>query len=252
MTMDLRVNFLGVCTHMQWKGSIPTCMNRVVLVNATAGDRIAGEPIQSHIPTLRIAARHIIDMESLSLPKPGGDIVEWRLDGVRVRIENATDEIRHDETFGKCIPALGKLTSDVGVPSKAAVHDDVKELASCIFDVTGGTLYGATNEHGAAYAVLETATGGNPRVSITSFQPDGTRLVLNLHPGAEISLSNLGATKEHDSHFDFYLHYKLAAEMPPHPQLPLGPPCQSNRPPGHTWPPGFQSVDVGCSNSIYP
>lgn len=251
--MDLRVYFLGICTHMEWHDTVPRYMDRVVLYNATAGDEIDGQPIQSHVPTLRIAVRDIIGQKSLVLPGTSGGIVEWRLDGVRVRIENATDPVDRDATFFTCIPSLSKLVPDIGVPSKAAVDDGVRELAACIFDVTGGTLYGRANKQSAAFGFLETATDGDPVISITPFDdPTGEPGKLTLRPGAEISLSNVGATEKHDSAYDFYLHYRLAGRMPEHPRLPDPPTTCIVPAPGHTWPPGFQSVDVGCSNSIYP
>lgn len=208
--------------------------------------------VDSHAATLRIAAKHI-DGADLPLPEPRDGIVEWTLNGARVRVENAGGDIRQDPSFGRCIPRLGYLTPELSAPLKPAVDDGDAAVASCIFEVTGGSLFGHRSPGGAAWALLESPTAGAPRVSITSFA--GLRNEIRLHEGAEIAISNLGVVEKPDNIYDFYLHYTLAAAMPTEPPgLPTGESpaaCVSNAH-GHTWPPAFKSVGPGCSNSAYP
>jgi hypothetical protein len=223
-----------------------------VLANGFGDKTIREKSVRSHVPTLRIAVSDIVGLESLALPGTSDAIVEWRLNGVRVRIENAIDEAVRDDSFNNCIPRLGQLTPDVGPPSKAAVEDGMAELTSCIFDVTGGRLQGGSNQPGAALALLSTKTESAPLVSITSFAT-GERGELQLRDGAQMTLSNLGATGEDDDLYDFYLHYTLAERMPDILAVPPPSPCRGgNHPSGRTWPPGFKSVGPGCSNSAYP
>jgi hypothetical protein len=250
MTMDLTVYFAGVCTHVWWEDPPPAFTHRVVLANGIAEGNIHGKRIRSHIPTLRVADQDILDMTSPVPPRSSGGITEWRLDGARVRIENAITEVERDLTFKRCIPKLGDLTSDIGPPSKEAVDGGVLDFTACIFDVTGGTLKGRANQSRAAFALLETDTSEIPKVHIT-WSTTAEPTVLHLVRGAEMTIANLGAAENDDADFDFYLHYKLAAEMPAYLGVPGPSDCTINEP-ARTWPPGFGSVGPGCSNSAYP
>lgn len=251
--MELNVFFAGVCTHVWWDEPPVRYTKRVVLRNATAGDDIHLKHIKPHIPTLRIAAADIVGMDSLDLPGTDG-ILQWRLSGGRVRMANAIDgEPVPDPSFGTCIPHLRNLTPNVGPPSDAAVDGDDPSIISCIFELTAGTLYGCTNQSGAALGLFVAKTNDLP---ILRFTPLGTgpgRTIM-LRDGARITFSNLGATTEDDDSFDFYLHYRLAQDMPETLGVP-GPDrqgCAVFNEDVPTWPPGFKSVGPGCSNSAYP
>lgn len=226
---------------------------RVVLVNGTEGSTIQPD-IQSHVPTLRIAAHDILNMDFLNWPGTGGPILEWQLNGARMRLANGTSPLLRDPSVETCMPSLRRLTSQISPPSKEAVEDEDPRRALCIFDVTHGTLSAAAHrEGGPVYGMLRTETDGPPRLSIRQFGSAVPQEIV-LRDGAEITIANLGATEQHDGSNDFYLHYELAAAKPDNPGIPrdLAPGCVDNKAPRPTWPPGFTSVDVGCSNSAYP
>jgi len=251
--MGISVYFIGICTHVWWDEDTPALPPRVVLVNATEGSSVHPE-IHAHVPTLRIAGQDILNMDSLIWPGTGGLIHEWRLNGARMRLENGTTVRERHSSFETCMPSLRAIMPNVGPPSKEAIEDENLRRAACIFDVTHGTLSAGTlREGGAVFGMLRTETEGSPRLSIRSFG-SGLPKEIFLRDGAEITISNLGATEQHDGSHDFYLHYELAATIPTDPGIPAAPSssCVVNKNPRPTWPPGFASVDVGCSNSAYP
>jgi hypothetical protein len=260
MSMGISIHFLGICTHVWWEGMQP----RVILTNAREKSHIGDQDTESHIAKLRIAAKDIVNVDSLPWPADslvwpgtGEAIIEWPLDGVRIRIENGTTPPARDVEHFHCIPSLQHLLGpdiDIGPPSQASVEDGNPELASCIFDVNCGSVSGgALRPDGAVFGMLRTETDGQPRLRIASFGST-TPKVLTLRDGAEVTISNLGATERHDGRFDFYLHYKLAETMPAVLKAPenTGDDCVVNIGAIATWPPGFRSVDAGCSNSTYP
>jgi len=255
--MGISIHFLGICTHVWWPGMQP----RVVLLNATTRITIADQEIEPHVAKLRIAAKDIVDIDgkpwpadSLAWLGTGEPIVEWQLDGVRMSIKNgATAEPTQDPEHFHCIPSLQQLVPDVGPPSQAMVEDGDRTLTSCIFYVTCGNVSGgAVRKNGAVFGMLRAETNGQPQLSIAAFGSTTPRIV-TLRDDAEVTITNLGATERQDGHFDFYLHYKLAQDMPPLPKAPdgTGDECVVNES-SLTWPPGFGSVDAGCSNSNYP
>lgn len=245
--MRLTVHFLGICTHVWWEGISP----RMVLVNAKNNTPVKEHNIESHVPTLRIAARDIVDLDPQRWPGTSGTILEWELDGARLRIENGATPFQRHSSVDLCMPSLAKLDPDIGPPSKAAVEAGDPALVSCIFELTHGELRCAVlREDGAAFSRLRTETDGQPRLSITSFRSGETR-TLTLQDGAEITIANLGVA---EAAADFFLHYTLAETMPARLVGP-GPrdsSCRVNAPGPATWPPGLGSVDAGCSNSRYP
>ena len=257
--MGISVYFLGICTQVWWEGMQP----RVVLINATEKTRIGDQEIDSHIAKLRIAAKDIVDIDSVSWPADSlvwsgtsDAIIEWRLDGVRLRIENGTttSPAKDPEHF-HCIPSLQQLIGDaeLGPPSQEVVEDGNARLTSCIFDLNCGVVSGgALRPNGAVFSMLRAETNGQPQLRIAAFDSSTPKL-LTLRDGAEVTITNLGATERQDSRFDFYLHYKLAENMPPVLRGPTstGDDCVVNEN-GRTWPPGYGSVDAGCSNSNYP
>ena len=249
--MDLKIDFAGVCTHVWWTDSIPPYTSRVVLVNASAGDHIRGRDIKPHVATLRVLKEDVVNGDALRGARNNDPVIDYLLAGARVRV-NATSPVHKDPSFRNCIYSLRELTPALGMPSREAVDDGVPDRTACIFDVTGGTLHGRVNPSGAAYASLETDTQGDPTVTIfNAVTHDSIEIILK--PGAEITISNLGATEQDDDLYDFYLHYRLAATMPKDPGLPGPDPRICLRPaPGATWPPNFGSVGPGCSNSAYP
>lgn len=247
--MGITVYFAGICTHVGWDESRP----RVVLVNGTQGDRIEDQHIDAHVPTLRIAASDLTDIASLNLPGTRDAIIEWKLDGTRIRIENGTGSPQQHPSYVNCMPSLRNLTPAIGAPAAEAVEGRDARLVSCVFDVTCGTISaGAFKTNGAVFSMLRAETEGAPGLSIAPFG-SGDPQVLTLRDGAAITIANLGATERHDGSHDFYLHYKLAAEMPPSPGIPTATAsgCILN-PVSSTLPPGLTTVNVACSNSGYP
>lgn len=251
MSIDLTVHFVGICTHVWWE-ELPQFTGRVVLVNATAGATIDGHIIPPHYATLRIAASDIVDLDGMP-PGTGDPIVQWMLNGERIRIENATDAaVGKHSSFESCVPHLADHATNLGPPDSAVVDGSDASLTAAIFDITGGTLHGGANYlGGASTSYLTASTGGeDPRLLLTPFGTGVPRL-LTLRAGAEITLSNIG---DDDGDYDFYLHFKTAADMPTGKSTPAGATenCSILKRFPKTWPPGAGSVGPGCSNSTYP
>lgn len=254
--MEIEVFFAGVCTHVWWNEPPVSYSKRVVLVNGSGFTPIHDKLIKPHIATLRIAAADIEGLDTLDWKGTIHDgIVEWKLNGERIHIENAVfGDPQADDSMLTCMPHLRDLTSAVGHPSHAAIEELDPALTSCVFYLTGGTLYARQNENEAVLGRLLVETTEAPRLNVTPFgKPSVT---IHLKPGAKITFSNLGETTEADDEFDFYLHYQLADEMP---TTPLGIPHKGrtgcgyySNEPVKTIPPGFGSVGPGCSNSAYP
>ena len=253
--MELRIYFVGICTHLWWGPPRPGphITNKVVLVNAHDGARVGRHDIPPHLATLRFRAADIVRTENLELDEPITPIVEWRLEGARVEVENAVGPARTDESYLRCMPHLGTLTPDIGPPSIPVDENAVPELASAYFHVSGGTLSAALNDSGAAIGILEmdTAGGESPRIRITPFV-GGTPIVVTLRAGAEVTISNVEAPGVADP-FGFLLHYRTAVSIPAHPKVPV----RQEAPSGcrvlqraETWPSG--TVGPGCSNTGYP
>lgn len=246
--MGISIHFIGICTHVWWDESRP----RVVLVNAVEGKRIQEQDIGSHVPTLRIAARHLTEVDQAMVwPGTSDAIIEWQLSGARISI-NTTGTPQRDDSFLRCMPSLRNLTPDVGAPSPD-IDTEVLGLTACLFNITGGTFSaGAIRDNGAVFAKLTAETEGPPALSIAAYGSEVPSLI-GLKDGAEITIANLGATEGHDGSLDFYLHYMLAATMPDVLGVPKppGPNCRVNAY-SPTWPKGFGTVDAGCSNSAYP
>lgn len=257
--MGISVSFLGICTHVWWEGMTP----RVILTNATERINMGGQDIEPHVAKLRIAAKDIVDIDSLPWPSDSlawpamsEPIVEWQLDGVRMGIDNGTTSPSKDPEHFHCIPSLQNLLGPevkLGPPSQAAVEEGDPRLASCIFDVHCGVVSGgALRTNGAVFGMLRTETNGQPRLRIAPFG-SATPKIVTLRDGAEITITNLGAAERNDGRFDFYLHYRLAETLPAvliSPEI-TGDDCVVNAF-SRTWPPGFGSVEAGCSNSNYP
>lgn len=252
--MAITVYFVGICTHLWWDEEHP----RVVLVNGKDAREIQNQHIGSHVPTLRIAASDIIsESDPWTFPGTRNAIVEWQLDGARISIVNGTSgPCRRHPSFHNCMPRLNSYIEprEIGAPSQDAVEGRDARLTSSIFDLTCGEMAaGALKKTGAVFGRLRAETAEAPRLQIAPYG-SGEPRVITLRDGAEITISNLGATEGHDGSSDFFLHYTLAAEMPD----PLGAPVETPAgcPPPNTfastWPPGFTTVDAGCSNSAYP
>jgi len=165
---------------------------------------------------------------------------------VHMRLENGTTERGKDRSFETCMPSLREFTQDVGPPSKEAVEDEDPRRASCIFDVTHGTLSaGALRHDGPVFAILRTETDERARLSIRPFGLALRKEIL-LNDGAKITARRQPRLLP---------ALRAGRDNPDVSRRPLTTSARyasSNGKPPATWPPGFTSVDAGCSNSAYP
>jgi hypothetical protein len=254
----LTTNFIGLCTHIQ-KPAVTEVPHRCVLVNGMIPATINDHPLATHVATLTLNHNDILETPGIHLP-PQDDLglVTWQIDGASLSILNTIPVPPHGVVYTAAymhgIPSLTTLTTDLGLLSAEVVTDRNPTLASCYFDVDGGTFDGGATpgvggEAGAAMAILTTTvTDPNPVISVSSFtMGSGT---ITLRSGAEMTVANVGFGPGADSDFDFLLQYRVFPTIPADAGVPkdiddilLVVPVKTG--PAH-------DVGPGCSNSNYP
>ncbi|HYI08723.1 MAG TPA: hypothetical protein VEK57_06605 [Thermoanaerobaculia bacterium] len=273
--MKVHVHFVGICTHRTDKFPLPQGIfapviqppgteASVVLVNASYGANIAGNPIPPHQAMLIIDPRFIAstpDKVHGTTTVSGG----WVLQGVEMEIvNNAQRELTVTPDY-YLMPSL-TTSADVG-----ALHLDRLTVddggAAAVFRTTGGTLDGFQYSDEAVLGRFSIETDGRPKLRITpSWNPDkSTEITLQsaIIGGKEldpvIAISNTGI--DDDESFDFLLHYGATTWTPTRMVTPrsdsidkaIRKAIEKDLMLLGLLPPFINfGVTFGCSNSVYP
>ncbi len=277
--MSFLITFVGVCTDLwedqpnaiepsEWFGK------RIVLANASDPAKIAGlnafygfnDPIAPHAAQLLVFADALPTIEgplefAYESPINISPVLVAQLQGVTITV-NTTETVINKNA--RCIPQLGTFQPNVA-PGLAATTSDPK-LASAYFDMTGGTITGMALvvDGEAGVLVYTTATGPQPTLTITPFDPllPPTTVTFSEGSTAYVTIANNPSKIDFkDNKNDFVLHYLAADAMPPQWPAPVPPfaelsiACGPHPDTDHI--PGFPVLippefGVGCSNSNIP
>jgi hypothetical protein len=225
---SLTVYFVGLCTHLtQWTSD--AAEHRVVLINASR-DRLAnGKLVRRHTARLRFSAFD-------TLP----------LSGATLRVNAANAGVSYDKSFYTCIPRMKDFTNERLAPLSASMAASKNaDLVSAYFDAAGRFSAGKSKS-GAAIAVLNVETDGDPKLTIDPFL--GAPTVRELPDRATIFVENVDLASTPGVDHDFLLHYKMLTHVPHDARWPLDPlPCLVLDIEDDT-----VTVGPGCSNSNYP
>lgn len=234
------VYFVGICTHLREYTS-REIEHRVVLVNARDGKEINEKKIVGHEASLRYL-------------DAGGTHQRERLEGVRISIRNAsTAGVIYTDSFFSCIPRVTAYAPGIKslAPEVAKGHDP--NLVAAYFDVAAGRFIGGADPHGAAVAVMNVSTDGDPILVIENFPGHAggkaTREIV-LPADAHIQIENVGPGRaQGDGPHDFLLNFLIAQSIP---QDATWPTTRAGCKLDVTLPFPSNTVDPGCSNSNYP
>jgi hypothetical protein len=248
----ITVNFLGICTHMNWTATEPHFTRRTVLVNGSSGARIAENEISPHKAELRV---RIADLLPGSAPPPetDDDVGVYPLRGTALSIKAPVPgDLHYEPSFRTCIPSLKMLTPILGAPSMKVVEGSEAVDAAAYVLTSSGRMHGGQTETGAAVArwKVEASTPDGVAVVMTTFG-EKTGTIVVVRDGATVTIANIG-DKKLDHLTDFLLHYRAAAILPVDPGLPMRAPpaCEMITP--HATIPHPITIGPGCSNSSYP
>lgn len=231
---SISITFNGICTFVTPGNGItlPAGVQwRVVLLNASSGRNVNGVLIPPHAASITI--------------QPAGAPADppIALNGCTLSITPLDPAGFSDPEFDP--PNLTNLVASVeplSVPSSEVVTGGIADFASCYFDITSGTLSSGVNSMGAVFSTLVVSGGDNFTLTMTPFAAaPATNLppVTTLATGSAVTIAN-EATNEQDGLDHFLLHYLVATQLPPAPQLPPPRPVPEDL------------VGAGCSNSQYP
>jgi hypothetical protein len=230
---EITITFMGICTHFLDVETPTGLVHRVVLVNASGNNIVAGLLIPPHFATMQI------------VPPQGP--VPASLAGVQVSF-NVTGELLLDSTYS-IVPTLQTLMANIvalGPASSLLLDESPWPAVAAYFDIPAGTFSGQ-NVTGAAQvtATIPTPEGSDVvEMTITPFPgSDATPQTVKLVSGTSITVSNVGTPETEegpDTGRHFLLHYLLAENFPPAPQVPPSIPGIA------------ATVGAGCSDSNYP
>ena len=259
------VQFFGICTHFerQWlpPGQQADWMQRVVLVNAgnaTAFDhhqKLRDHHVAPHIALLQLRISDLVDPPH-PLPSPAwfpidyqdSSVVQWKLDGVTLRIGNASNAAAGPEAG--ILPSLSDYCAPPIHPLGPAAYEYVKERTACFFDFPVAPIEARIYAQGAVVTRVLVTTSANPTIEVTSF--DGQTLSIPIRPEAQITVSNVPEFDTSDKDPDFLLHFLTLAEFPDtasYPKTPFtGTELHTDNPPRNTE--GLSGP--GCSSSGFP
>ena len=250
---EITITFWGICTIIREEIESVWVPKRIVLVDASDEQTIAGNPhlanhgIVPHMAKLRIptdAISALGPMPITSIPLHTG--ISLRLAHVRLAIPNAIETPLVDQA--NCLPHIGPIEA-VGSPLGVTLMGG--PAIATIYELNSGTLAGFRKaEHGAGISVLTVQTNGDPVLTLTEFQT--TQLTkFTLYSGAHVLVTNLPDMPGEDDHDeDFRLHYLTASVFPPV----IGIPAEVDCPLDPNADDGGLGLYVGpgCSNSNYP
>ena len=247
----ITVNFIGVCTHMNWTQTEPHFTRKTVLVNAWNGTQIDQRWIPPHKAELRVLLADVVPPSSPPSERDG-DVAIYELRGVLLRIEAAVGDFQYDPSYFTCVPSLEKLTPTIGRPSQTVVDGNLPVDVAAAVLTTAGTMHGGRTVTGAAVAWWAVETSGTDPVALTMIGfDDRLEAIIRVREGSTVTVANIG-DKKIDSLDDFLLHYKTAERVPENPGLPSFPPFRCAVIPDHETIPHPVTIGPGCSNSGYP
>lgn len=262
---EIKVQFFGICTHMEPArniiGSVPPADSgrRVVLVNASSQERIDSFPelkrhqIKPHVALLQIAKGDLVGGPPAKpwfpiVDQPGESVI-WELKGVSMTIRNSMPAIADER--GLCVPHLSNFVPGRLPAAGPPTYDGVPEQAACYFDFPHSAYYGRTIQGGAVVGVLNVHVSGEPVIDVASFTGERT-VSIPVRPGAQISLSNIPLDAEADKDADFLLHFMLSETFPEGARFPTHT-FQCGELDTYNLPTGLPRLTgPGCSNSNYP
>lgn len=270
----IEISFLGVCTIFRNLPSLTSSgdnlpANRVVLARTTE-EFIMHTGVLLHIAKLHLVSDHTIlsgpNLPPAEPPEPN----VFRLDGIQLKILNATATTQLLPTWGiDCLPSLqSHLYRELGPPADYVFNPSQPNVQAW-FDFQGGNarsfvMRATFGEHNQpcdtvpSISVLTIETDGDPQLEYAPFDGSpSTNVQLTPPPGSDVTRINvsnfaLGELVKDDNR-DFLLNYRLAATFPPIDDVAI-PVCNTCTIPSpttyHT--PRCGDAGPGCSNTTYP
>lgn len=272
----VEISFLGVCTIFRNLsalippgGNPPN--NRVVLARTTP-EFITHTGVLPHIAKLHLFNGHTVVQGPNLPPADPPEPNVFALDGVQLKIRNATNDALTPAWGIDCLPSLqAHLYRDLGPPADS-VHVPSKPNVQAWFDFQGGVARSFVMKATGAdhkpcttvpsISILTLETEHDPELEYTpfpgTFPPDTPSTVVRLTPnGSEpvrIHVSNfaLGELVKDDNR-DFLLNYRLCETFPPLADVAI-PVCNTCtiESPGTYHTPRCGDAGPGCSNTTYP
>ncbi len=230
---EITVEFVGICTHLQFGKGLFTTQHRVVLINSEAQ---------------RIVARHHPRVEIRQ-----GQHVLFRhdLNGAAVSIDGALDgELTYDFHYNCALPRLlmERFTDSTNLSPRVKESPDAS-LVSGLIDLPNASFTAQMREDGAAVGVATVQIEGPRQISIQSFA--GAAQIIDeripVPEGAEVVFSN-HAEGSDDDH-DFHLNFLIFEPVPDVKRNVMRRVCPGILPHKRH---GFGSIGPGCSNTNFP
>ena len=245
--MSIRVEFIGVCTHIMRKPEKGTgnlhVPHRVVLVNARKEVHFDGTgTVPAHEAKLRIRGLRG-GQEILGLERTW---TTWRIHSAMLTIAPVREDAKVEYTRNWNLPRIENLHPKKLVETTLGPGGDPEVMVAC-FDVKDGIFEPVCHDkaHGA---VLTVNAGSNPRLVISPLGTPGIDTSLELNEDAEIQLLHIATEHKHDHANHFYLHYLIAGKQLPPDAQPFKDECGGGGPTLS----GPISLGPDCSNSSYP
>lgn len=248
--MAVRVEFIGICTHLRRDPQNEDTRNlpvphRVVLVDARdETDFDDRGKVPAHEAMLRIRGLREMPHSLREIAGLDGPWTSWHLNGVRLTIVPAGDPGQVEYRSWN-VPVIQDLRPNRLVAGVLSASGDAGVMDAC-FDVTGGTFESKCHDQ-AHGAMLTVDAGSAPILVVTPLGMPSPGKEIQLEPDAEIQIRHVATRHGHADANHFYLHYLIAGRQLPPGAKPFMEPCGG----GPTLS-GPISLGPDCSNSSYP
>lgn len=237
---EIAVEFVGICTHIQFPQGLFTTQHRVVLVNSDA-QRIAAEHhprIEKHHPRVEI--------------RQGTHVLYGRdLNGAAVAIDGALDgALTYDFHYNCALPRLlmEGFTDSANLSPRVKDSPDAS-LVSGLIDLPNASFTAQMREDGAAVGVATVQIEGPRQISIQSFA--GAAEIIDeripVPEGAVVVFSNHAEGRDDDH--DFHLNFLIFDPVPDVKRNVMRRVCPGIPPHQRH---GWGSIGPGCSNTNFP
>jgi hypothetical protein len=254
MSANVNVTFAGVCTNVRRDPKLTPWLSvphRVVVVEARSEKKRGPYTIPKHDTFFAMEPMpHDPAHFSEDFFRFEKDRQWWRIEGARLRLEHAPQELLYHGSYLSCVPRLRQL-DDRATASPAVVEEANVATADCYFDISGGIVRAGTLDEkaavGTALSVLEAT-----KLIVSSFADRHRVIEIPLSGATSMTLGHVAEECADDDEHHFLLHYAISGDSKligkPYAPAPGDPRCAPLLRDGGP----FVSLGAGCSATDYP